>query len=132
MCLVHTGAYVSLLEPGGTDYTACRPRKIAGEKLHVVSITAPTHDRCNSIGENKKEMKRKKKWKGKKKTTNARKDETRRERKGSKIEDTKGKRRKNRKKKIILAEARNWQKTVLGSWRVSSASSMAHRGENAT
>ena len=57
MCRVHTGAYVSLLEPGGTDYTACYPRKTAAEKLHVVSITAHTHDRRKSIGENTKEMK---------------------------------------------------------------------------
>ena len=27
MCQVHTGAYVSLLAPGKTDYTACHPRK---------------------------------------------------------------------------------------------------------
>ena len=26
MCQVHTGAYVSLLAPGKTDYTACHPR----------------------------------------------------------------------------------------------------------
>ena len=27
MCQVHAGAYVSLLAPGKTDYTACHPRK---------------------------------------------------------------------------------------------------------
>ena len=27
MCQVHTGAYVLLLTPGETDYTACHPRK---------------------------------------------------------------------------------------------------------
>ena len=28
MCQVHTGTYVSLLAPGKTEYTACRPEKI--------------------------------------------------------------------------------------------------------
>ena len=50
MCQVHTGAYVSLLTPGKTDYTACHPRKTTRYILHVVSITAHTHDRRKSIG----------------------------------------------------------------------------------
>ena len=51
---VHTGAYVSLLAPGKTDYTACRPRKTTTCILHVVPITTHTHDRCKSIKRRKK------------------------------------------------------------------------------
>ena len=28
MCQVYTGAYVPLLAPGKTDYTACHPRRL--------------------------------------------------------------------------------------------------------
>ena len=59
MCQVHTGAYVSLLAPGKTDYTACHPRKTATYILHVVSITTHMHDRRKSI-EEKKQRKEKK------------------------------------------------------------------------
>ena len=45
MCQVHTGAYVSLLAPGKTNYTACHPRKTTTHILHVVSITTHTHNR---------------------------------------------------------------------------------------
>ena len=46
MCQVHgAGAYVSLLAPGKTDYTACHPRKTTTHILHVVSITTHTHNR---------------------------------------------------------------------------------------
>ena len=38
MCQVHAGAYVSLLAPGKTDYTACHPRKTTTYILHVGSI----------------------------------------------------------------------------------------------
>ena len=51
MCHVHTGAYVSLLAPGKTDYTACHPRKTTTYILHVAPITTHTHDRRKSIGE---------------------------------------------------------------------------------
>ena len=44
MCQVHTGAYVSLLAPGKTDYTACHPRKTTTYILHVESITTHTHN----------------------------------------------------------------------------------------
>ena len=53
MCQVHTGAYVSLLAPGKTDYTDCHPRKTTTYILHVVSITTHTHNRRKSIGKNK-------------------------------------------------------------------------------
>ena len=58
MCQIHTGACVSLLAPGKTDYTACHPRKTTTYILHVVFITTHTHDRRKSIG--KKEKKKKK------------------------------------------------------------------------
>ena len=58
MYQVHTGAYVSLLAPGKTDYTACHPRKTTTYILHVVSIISHTHDRRKPIG--KKKQKRKK------------------------------------------------------------------------
>ena len=53
MCQVHTGAYVSLLAPGKTDYTVCHPRKTTTYILHVVPITTHTDDRRKSIGEKK-------------------------------------------------------------------------------
>ena len=59
MCQVHTGAYVSLLAPEKTVYTACHPRKTTTYILHVVSITTHTHDRRKSIGK-KKQRKEKK------------------------------------------------------------------------
>ena len=50
MCQVHTGAYVSLLAPGKTDYyTACHPRKTTTYILHIVHIPTHTHDRRKSI-----------------------------------------------------------------------------------
>ena len=93
MCQIHTGAYVSLLAPGKTDYTACHPRKTNTYILHIVPITTHTHDRRKSIG--KKETKKRTEDEGKErkdrkakirkgkerkdKTRKARKDETRRE-----------------------------------------------------
>ena len=59
MCHVHTGAFVSLLAPGETDYTACHPRKTTTYILHVVSISTHTRDRRKSIKE-KIESKKKK------------------------------------------------------------------------
>ena len=61
MCQVNTGAYVSLLAPGKTDYTACHPRKTTTYILHVVSITAHTHDRRKSIGKKKQRTNQKRK-----------------------------------------------------------------------
>ena len=71
MCQVHTGAYVSLLapekidyiachprKPEKTDYTACHPRKTTTYTLHVVSITAHTHDARKSIGDKQKKINR--------------------------------------------------------------------------
>ena len=52
---VHTGAYVSLLAPGKTDYIACHPRKTTTYILHVVSITTHTHDRRKPIGKKKQQ-----------------------------------------------------------------------------
>ena len=58
MCQVQAGAYVSLLTPGETKYSDCRPSKTTTYILHVVSITSHTHDRHKSIGE--KETKKRK------------------------------------------------------------------------
>ena len=69
MCKVHTGAYVSLLAPGKTNYTACHPRKTTMYILHVVPITTHTHDRRKSIGK-KKQRKEKKIKQRKEKTIN--------------------------------------------------------------
>ena len=43
MCQVHTGAYVSLLAPGKTDYTACHPRKTTTYILHVYIARSTYH-----------------------------------------------------------------------------------------
>ena len=91
MCQVHTGAYVSLLAPGKTDYTACHPRKITTYeyilRVLIVSITTHTHDRRKSIGEKKqrkekkvKERKEKKKAKKKNQREKGRKEKTRKSR----------------------------------------------------
>ena len=73
MCQVRTGAYVSLLAPGQTEFTACHPRKTTTYILHVVSITTHTHDRCKPIG--KKKQRKVKKIKEKKEKTRKRKNE---------------------------------------------------------
>ena len=64
MCQVHTGAYVSLLAPGKTDYTACHPRKTTTYILHVVSITRHAHNRRKSVGNTKQRTTKRKerKW----------------------------------------------------------------------
>ena len=80
MCQVHIGAYVSLLTPGETDYTARHPRETTTYILYVVSITAHTHDRRKSI--KKKNQIKGKKTKGRKEKTKKRnKKITRKERK---------------------------------------------------
>ena len=84
MCQVHTGAYVSLLAPGKTDYTACHPRKTTTYILHVVPITTHTHDRRKSIGKNKQ----RKETKDKGKERNDKKSEkTKKERKEKKRQE---------------------------------------------
>ena len=70
MCQVYAGAYVSLLAPGKTDYTACHPRKTTTYILHVVPITMHTHGRRKSIG---KKTQRKDKMKERKEKTRKRK-----------------------------------------------------------
>ena len=76
MCQVHTGAYVSFLTPGETNYSDCHPRKTTTYILHVVSITTHTHDRHKSIREKKqrkenKIQERKEKRKKRNKTKNS-------------------------------------------------------------
>ena len=118
MCQVHTGAYVSSLTPGETEYSDCHPRKTTTYILHVVSITAHTHDRRKSIGEKnqgkKKEKgkernekkarqneKGKKEEKGKKKKTRKQEKTGQEEaRQGKRIE--KRKKKKKRKKNVVL------------------------------
>ena len=86
MCQVHTGAYVSLLAPGNTHYTACHPRKTTTYILHLVPITTHTHDRLKSIGK-KKQRKDKKIKERKGKERKERKRRTKKERKGKKRQE---------------------------------------------
>ena len=58
MCQVHTGAYVSLLAPGQTDYTACHPRKTTTYILHV-AIYYYAYARQTQVNWKKKTKKRK-------------------------------------------------------------------------
>ena len=62
MCQVYTGAYVSLLAPGKTNYTACHPRKTTTHILHVVSITTHTHNRRKSMVKKKQTKRKERKW----------------------------------------------------------------------
>ena len=78
MCQLNTGAYVSLLAPRNTDYTACHPRKTTTHILHVVPVTTHTRVRRKSIGKKRQ-----------------RKDEKIKERKG-KGREGKGRKRKER------------------------------------
>ena len=120
MCQIHTGAYVSLLAPGKTDYNACHPRKTTTYILHVVPITTHTHDRRSSIGKKKqrtnnkrkgKEIKEKKAKKENKKEMKEKKRQEKQEKK-----DKRGSREmKKEKKNVILAGPRNRVKTALGS-----------------
>ena len=79
MCQAHAGAYVSLLAPGKTDYTACHLRKTTTYILHVVPITTHTHDRRKSIG--KKKQRKEKQDKGKERKDKRAKNENGKERK---------------------------------------------------
>ena len=117
-----TGAYVSLLAPGKTDLYACHPRKTTTCILHVVSITTHTHNRRKSFWE-KRRRKDEERKKGKESEKRKRKGKDRPEKTRQEEEA-----RKRKEKNVILADPRNWLKTALGSlgsWRVSSASSMA-------
>ena len=98
MCQVHTGAYVPLLAPGKTDYTACHPRKTATCILHVVAITTHTHDTRKSIGKQKQRTGKKiKERKGKKERKES--EKTKKERKEKKRQEKQKKTRKARKDK---------------------------------
>ena len=39
MCQVHTGAYVSLLAPGNTDFTACHPVETTTYQVYITCST---------------------------------------------------------------------------------------------
>ena len=112
MCQVHTGAYVSLLAPGKTDYTACHPRKTTTYILHVISITTHTHDRRKSI--EKKETKKRKEDKGKerqekeaKKKNEKGKERKEKTRKARQDKTRRGSKERKRGKNVILADPRN-------------------------
>ena len=65
MCQVHTGADVSLLTPGETDYyTDCHPRKTTTYILHVRSTYHYAYARQTQVNW-KKETKKRKEDKGK-------------------------------------------------------------------
>ena len=86
MCQVHTGAYVSQLAPGKTDYTACHPRKTTTHILHFVPITTHTHVRRKLIGKMKQRKYRKRKErKEKRKTRKARRQDEKRKQEKQKI-----------------------------------------------
>ena len=90
MYQVHTGSYVSLLEPVKTDCTACHPRKTTTYILHVVPITTHTHDRRKSNGKKKQGKENKIKRKGKKRQES---EKTKKERKEKKSQEKQEKRR---------------------------------------
>ena len=79
MCQVHTGAYVSLLAPGKTGYTACHPGKTTTYTLHVVPITTHMHVRRKSTGKHKQRKEKRRKERKEK--------EAKKERKGKKIQE---------------------------------------------
>ena len=85
---VHTGAYVSLLAPGKTDYTACHPRNTTGYHVYIARSTYH-HAYARQTQVN---------WK---KETKKRKEDTRKERKEKtrKQKNEKGKKRKDKKSK---------------------------------
>ena len=109
MCQVHTGAYVTLLAPGKTDYTACHLRKTTTYISHVVPITTHTHDRRKPIGKKKQIMKiryrdiGKERQESKKRKSKGRKEKTRSE----KRQDKERKRGKEKRENVILADPRN-------------------------
>ena len=114
MCQVHTGAYVSLVAPGKTDYnTACHPRRIPRTRyiLHVVPITTHTHARRKSIGKKKqrkyKKITKRKAKKRKESEKGKRKGKGRKDKKSKERQDNKRKQGKQKRKNVILADPRN-------------------------
>ena len=103
MCQIHTGAYVSLLAPGKTDYIACHPRKTTTYILHVVSITTHTHDRRKSIGKKKKEKEIKER---KEKKTKNEKGRKQKERQAKQRLDKRKQGEMEKRKNVILADPR--------------------------
>ena len=114
MFQVQAGAYVSLLTPEETKYSDCHPRKTTTYILHVVFITAHTHDRRKSIGEEEikkieedlgKERKEKKnetnetKRRGKQREEKYKKSKKRQDKKTRKKEEKKKKKEKEKEKK---------------------------------
>ena len=100
MCQVHTGAYVSLLTPGKTDYTACHPGKTPTYILHVVPIITHTHIRRKSIRKSNKEKKRRER-KGKKKKESEKGQE--RKKRQEKQEETRQEEARKGKKKLHIS-----------------------------
>ena len=94
MCQVHTGAYVLLLAPINTDYTACYPKKDYYVLLHVAPIPTHTHERHKSIGKKKQREENK---------TKERRDK---EAKNEKGKERKEKAKKNNKRKDKKEEAK--------------------------
>ena len=81
MFQVHTGACVSLLAPGKTDYTSCHPKKTTTYILHVVTnhyaYARETQVNWKKRNKEKKRMKKKgeeRKDKGAKKARKVRKE----------------------------------------------------------
>ena len=88
MCQVHTGAYVSLLALGKTDYTACHPRNTTRYHVYIARSTYHyAYARQTQVN-----------WK---KETKERKEDKRKERKGKtrKQKNEKGKERKEKTRK---------------------------------
>ena len=128
MCQVRTGAYVSLLAPGKTDYTACHPRKTTRYHVyisrstyhatqgrlrgttyisHAVPITTHTHNRRKSVGKKKQrredKTKKRKDKEAKKRKRKGKKRQEKQEKTRQEKEARKGKEEKN----VILADPRN-------------------------
>ena len=99
MCQVHTGAYVSLLTPGETDYTACHPRKTTTYLLHVVSINTHTRDRRKPIGEKKQKKKRRQRKERKEKKAKQKRKTKKEGKKKRKKKDQESKKRQDKKRK---------------------------------
>ena len=108
MCQVHTGAYVSLVAPGKTDYTACHQRKTTTYILHIgtyhyayarqTQVNWKKYTKREQVkGKERKGMKRKRK----------RKEKKRKDKKSKKRQDKKRKQGKEKRKDIILADPRN-------------------------
>ena len=66
MCQVHTGAYVSLLAPGKTDYTASHPRKTTEYVYITRSIYHYAYARQTQVNWKEKKKRKEKKIKERK------------------------------------------------------------------